>query len=101
MKRILTNNSSNSSTPPFIDQPTKASNKRNWEFRNAICHKILPWLDIKMIVVEIRIYADENGKFHIPGGYKADANVHLQWQAQEAGLSWDAQLFHISINVLR
>lgn len=113
MKRILNNDSSNSSTPPSTDQPGKAPNTYNSrrptkkkagaqpghrgcgvskadvekKIREGVMeHRIKeigninnPYvtrycldLDIKTTATEIRIHADENGKFHIPNEYKAD-----------------------------
>lgn len=115
MKRILNNDSSNSSTPPSTDQPGKAPNTYNsrkptkkkagaqagHHGRNVsktdvekkiqegvMEHQIKeigdlekPYitrycldLDIKAVATEIRIHADENGKFHIPDEYKADVS---------------------------
>lgn len=115
MKRILNNDSSNSSVPPSKSQPIKAPNtynsrkptkkkagaqpghkgrsaskadveKKIWE--GVIGHHIKetgnperPYvtrycldLDIKVIATEIRIHADNDGKYHIPDKYKADVS---------------------------
>lgn len=115
MKRILNNDSSNSSTPPSADQPGKSPNTYNSrrptkkkagaqaghqgvnaskadvekKIREGVMeHRIKeigninnPYitrycldLDIKATATEIRIHADENGKFHIPNEYRADVS---------------------------
>ena len=115
MKRILANDSNNSSTPPSNDQPEKAPNSFNGrkttekkpgaqlghkgsslskadverKIREGIYgHRIEQIgnsnracitryrldLEIKPIVTEIRIYADEKGKFQVPNELKADVS---------------------------
>lgn len=115
MKRILNNDSSNSSIPPSKDQPGKAPNTYNsrkptkkktgaqpghcgssvskadvekkiqegiikhqvkeiGNTKNPYITRYCLDLDIKTIATEIRIHADENGKFHIPDEYRADVS---------------------------
>ena len=115
MKRILNNDSSNSSTPLSTDQPGKAANTYNSrkptkkkpgaqtghrgssvskvgvekKIREGLMeHRIKengdpqkPYitrysldLDRKAVATEIRIHADENGKFRIPDEYRADVS---------------------------
>lgn len=115
MKRILANDSNNSSTPPSKDQPGKAPNTFNGrkttkkkpgaqpghkgsslsktdverKIREGIYgHRIEEIgnsnrayitryrldLEIKPIATEIRIYADEEGKFQVPNELKADVS---------------------------
>lgn len=115
MKRILCNDSSNSSQPPSSDQPGKAPNAYNSrkptkrkagaqpghtgrtvskadvekKIREGIFeHKVeetgdsaMPYitryrldLSVKTIATEIRIHADRQGKYHIPGEYRADVS---------------------------
>lgn len=113
MKRILNNDSSNSSTPPSKDEHTKPANTYNsrkptsrkpgaqkghkgaglskagveekirrgiYEHhveeigtpgRSYITRYRLD-LDIKTVATEIRIYADEAGKYQVPAGLKGD-----------------------------
>lgn len=115
MKRILNNDSSNSSTPPSIDQVGKPANTYNGRRptnkksgaqyghkgtnlskadvedkihkgiydhrieeigirgRNYITRYRLD-LNIKTVATEIRIYADNNGKFQVPTDLKADVS---------------------------
>lgn len=115
MKRILNNDSSNSSTPASQDKPGKPANTYNdrkstdkkkgaqvghqghglskavieEKIRKGVFqHRIkevgtfMPGrsyvtrykldLDVQTIATEYRIYADENGKFHIPNELKGD-----------------------------
>ena len=113
MKRILNNDSSNSSTPPSKDENTKPANKYNGrkptsrkpgaqaghkgsglskacveeKIRKGIYeHRIeeigipgRPYitryrldLDVKTVATEIRIYADDAGRFQIPPEWKGD-----------------------------
>lgn len=115
MKRILNNDSSNSSEPPSKDQPGKAPNTYNSrkptkkkagaqtghrgsgaskadvekKIRDGVMeHRIKeigdpqkPYitrycldLDIKAVATEVRIHADEAGKYHIPDEYRADVS---------------------------
>lgn len=115
MKRILNNDSSNSSNPPSKDQPGKAPNTfnsrkptrkkpgaqpghkgnglsradveeniRNGIYEHKIEHLGIPGkkyitryrldLEIKTVATEIRIYADENGKFSVPAELKAEVS---------------------------
>ena len=113
MKRILNNDSSNSSTPPSADRPGKAANTYNGRKptkkgagaqpgHKGSCaskadverkiregrmeHRIeeigdpeRPYvtryrldLEARAVATEIRIHADESGKFQIPDEYRAD-----------------------------
>lgn len=113
MKRILNNDSSNSSTPPSKDENTKPANKYNGrrptsgkpgaraghkgsglskasvegKIRRGIYGYRMeetgipgrPYitryrmdLDVKTVATEIRIYADDAGKFQIPPEWKGD-----------------------------
>lgn len=113
MKRILNNDSTNSSTPPSTEQPGKAPNTYNsrkttknkigaqpghkgkhlskadveQKIRDGVFRHRLKEigtqgreyitrycldLEVETVATEIRIYADENGKFQIPQEYKAD-----------------------------
>lgn len=113
MKRILNNNSSNSSLPPSTDEAGRAANTYNGRqktkrkaggqpghkghhlTREAVEKKIREGkfeyrlkeigirgrdyvmrysldLEIKAVATEIRIYADETGKFAIPKGMEAE-----------------------------
>ena len=113
MKRILNNDSSNTSLPPSTDRPGKAANRYNGrqktgkkaggqpghpgkhiskaeveqKIREGVYeHRVeeigAPGkeyvtryrldLEIRVIATEIRIYADENGKYHIPDQMKAE-----------------------------
>lgn len=115
MKRILNNDSSNSSVPPSTDQPGKAANTYNSrkptkkkagaqpghrgssaskaDVEKKIQEGVIgrrvkeignpkrPYttrycldLDINVVATEIRIHADEDGKFHIPSEYLADVS---------------------------
>lgn len=115
MKRILGNDSSNSSLPPSKDKPGKAPNTYNSRKpsgkkkgaqpghpgrglskaeverkirEGAMEHRTKeigipgrPYitryrldLEVRTIATEIRIYADENGKFQIPDEYKAEVS---------------------------
>lgn len=127
MKRILGNNSSNSSLPPSTDQTGKAPNTYNSrkpsgkkkggqpghpgktlskaevekKIQEGIFeHKIeeigTPGrdyvkryrLDLNVVATatEIRIYADENGKFQVPDEYKADVSYGPAIRAMAAFL---------------
>lgn len=113
MKRILNNDSSNSSEPPSADRPGKAANAYNSRKptkrkagaqpghkggcaskadvekkirEGKMEHRIeeigdpqKPYvtryrldLETRAVAAEIRIHADESGKFHIPDEYRAD-----------------------------
>lgn len=113
MKRILGNDSTNSSLPPSKDQPGKAPNTYNGRKSSGkkkgaqpghpgkglskaevekkiqegvFAHRVeelgIPGrayvtryrldLEVKAIATEIRVYADENGKFQVPDEYKAE-----------------------------
>ena len=115
MKRILNNDSSNSSTPPSQDNPGRSANSYNGRKstpkkigaqvghkghglsksevedkiqRGVFLHRMKeigtfvpgrPYvtrykldLEVQTIATEYRIYADENGKFHIPNELKGD-----------------------------
>ena len=113
MKRILSNNSSNTSLPPSSDPPGKAANRYNGRQKTekaaggqpghkgkhisrsevekkikegAFEHRIEeigiprgPYviryrldLEVKTVATEIRIYADEDGKYQIPDEMKAE-----------------------------
>jgi len=113
LKRIINNDSSNSSLPPSTDKKTKSANTYNsrkksekkvgaqighkgitltkkeveeklasGKFQHNISHignisekyVIKYVLDLKVIptVTEVRIYADQNGKFNIPDEYRSD-----------------------------
>ncbi len=115
MKRILNNDSSNSSTPPSKDEKTKPANTYNsrkpacWKQGGQTGHKgrglaksdveekirkgiyehrieeigtprgtyVTRYrldLDVKTLATEIRIYADEAGKFHILPELKGDVS---------------------------
>ncbi len=114
LKRILHNDSSNSSLPPSADKPGKASNTYNGReksgksaggqkghkgktltkedaeqkiksgrFQHRIetlgipegpyCTKYVYDMEVIPVIREIRIYADQDGIFHIPPEYHADA----------------------------
>ena len=113
MKRILNNDSSNSSTPPSKDENTKPANRYNGRrpasrkpgaqaghkgsglSKVSVEEKVrrgiygyrreeigIPGrpcitryrldLDVKTVATEIRIYADDAGRFQIPPGLKGD-----------------------------
>lgn len=115
MKRILSNDSSNSSTPPSKDQPGKAPNTYNsrkptkrkpgaqpghkgnglskadveQKIREGVYGHRLETvgtpgrdyitryrldLEVKTVATEIRIYADDDGKFRIPDELRADVS---------------------------
>lgn len=115
MRRILDNDSTNSSLPPSSDQPGKAPNtyngrkptkkrpgaqtghKGNGLSRAEVLRKIQagvyghrieeigctdrPYitryrldLDVRTIATEIRIHADDDGKFQVPGDLRADVS---------------------------
>lgn len=115
MKRILDNDSSNSSTPPSKDEPGKAPNTFNGRkptkrkagaqpghkgsslskieveqniqegvYRHRVEHLGTPGrayitryrldLEVTPIATEIRIYADRDGKFQVPGELKAEVS---------------------------
>lgn len=127
MKRILGNNSSNSSLPPSKDPPGKAPNMYNSRkpsgkkkgaqpghpgkglskaevekkiqdgvFEHSIKEIGIPGrayitryrldLKVKATAEEIRIYADENGKFRVPDEYKADVSYGPAIRAMAAFL---------------
>ena len=115
MKRILDNDSTNSSLPPSSDQPGKAPNtyngrkttkkspgaqpghKGNGLSKAEVLRKIQagvyghrieeigvtdrPYitryrldLDVRTVATEIRIHADDDGKFQVPGDLRADVS---------------------------
>lgn len=115
MKRSLSNDSSNSSTPPSKEQPWKAPNtfnsrkptrksqgaqpghKGNGLSKAEVEQKIREGvyehrvetigtpgrkyitryrldLEVKTVATEIRIYADDNGKFQVPNELRADVS---------------------------
>lgn len=115
MKRILNNDSSNSSVPPSQDKPGKAPNTFNSRkptkkkpgaqpghkgsglsraevernIRNGIYeHRMETFgvpgrkyitryrldIDVKTVATEIRIYADDSGKFRVPDELRADVS---------------------------
>ncbi len=127
MKRILNNDSSNSSTPPSKDEKVKPANTYNG--RKATCRKqgaqighkgrglskadveekirkglyihrveeigtpgrnyVTRYrldLEVNTVATEIRIYADEAGKFHIPPELKGDVSYGENIQAIAAFL---------------
>ena len=127
MKRILNNDSSNSSTPPSRDEDTKPANMYNGRkptsrkpgaqkghrgaglSKAAVEEKIRkglyehrveeigtpgrPYiiryrldLDVKTVATEIRIYADETGKYQVPSELKGDVTYGESIKAAAAFL---------------
>lgn len=113
MKKILNNNSSNTSMPPSTDKSVKAANTYNsrkptkkkagaqpghkgnnvskadvekkikdglvehkikdiGNAKNPYITRYILDLEVKTVATEIRIHADENGKYNIPDEYRAD-----------------------------